>query len=135
MATNIPTYAANLTVRTARQAEVPDASFSNGMNNGSCSGGLGINTGDYDPKATDFSRIEDTTPHQTQLIGGSGVAAGDNTSFAIRTVQGADVNDEVAFVQADASTAPDAVLDVTTGAVNKQVLQFPLTHGFGVLYQ
>lgn len=116
---NLPTYALNAVAVAARAAEVPDADFSGGMNFGACANGVGINTGNYDPKDTDWPRIEDTAAHETQHIGGNGLGDGSTDGFVIQVVDGADINDNVAFVQADASTAPDAVLDAATGAVNK----------------
>lgn len=111
MNTNLPTYALDPALVAARAAEVPDADFAGGMNKGACLNGLGINTGNYNPKDTDWPRIEDTAAHQTQHIG--------QALFDINVVEGADINNEVAFVQADANTADGAVLDVATGAVNK----------------
>ena len=117
--TNLPTFSLNPAAVSARAAEVPDADFSGGMNKGSCNHGLGINTGDFDPKATDFSRIADTAPHETMHIGGDGLDDGGITGFDINTVNGVDVNNEVAFVLTVAPVAADAVLDATTGAVNR----------------
>jgi hypothetical protein len=110
MGTNLPTY--NLDASLVRSGEVTAADWSGGMNKGGSNApGVGINTGNYDPKASDWPRIEDTAAHESQHIG--------QTADDLNVVQDADVNDEVAFVQADASTAADGVLDVATGAVNK----------------
>lgn len=116
MATNIPTYALNGTAVTARALEVPAASFDN---LGSCSGGIGIATAVVDTNDKAFTEGTPTAAYQTQHIGGDGLDSGSTTTFAVETVQGVDVNDTVAYVQADASTAADAVLDITTGAINK----------------
>lgn len=116
MSTNIPTYALNGAAVTARASEVPAASFDN---LGSCCGGIGIATAVIDTNPDAFTEDTPTEAYQTQHIGGDGLGDGDATTFAVETVQGADVNDTVAYVEADASTAPDAVLDATTGAVNK----------------
>ena len=78
---------------------------------GSNANGIGINTGNPSPKTQDWAAINQTAPYESRAIG---QAADD-----ITVVFGADVNNEVAFVSADANTAADAVLDSTTGAVNK----------------
>lgn len=111
MSNNLPVYALDAAEVVTRSSEVPDADFANGMNKGACIHGIGINTGSYDPKDTDWARIEDTAAHQTQHIGGS--------LFDINTVNGADINNEVAFVQADANTIDNAVMDIATGAINR----------------
>ncbi len=109
---NLAIYNLNGTLVTARAAEVPAADFAGGMNKGgSCAPGIGINTGNYDPKASDWPRIADTAAHDSQHIG--------QTASALQAVQGADINDTVAFVQTIAAIAPDAVLNIATGAVNK----------------
>lgn len=116
MSTNLPTY--ELASTLVRSSEVTAADWSGGMNKGGSNApGIGINTGNYDPKAEDWPRIEDTAPHESQHLG--------QTAEDINVVQGADVNDEVAFVQADGDTAADAVLDVATGAVNKTGVTVP----------
>lgn len=75
----------------------------------SCAPGIGINTGDYDPKISDWSR-DVRTAQKSQTIS--------HTQAAITVDQGADINDNVSFVQAVANTAPDAQFG-TTGAFNK----------------
>ena len=75
----------------------------------SCAPGIGINTGDYDPKVTDWSQDE-RTAQKSQTIG--------HTQAGITVDQDPDFNDNVSFVQATASTAPDAEFG-TTGAFNK----------------
>jgi len=127
-ATNLATYELNETVATARSAEVPDASFSDGVNRGGSNApGVGINTGNFDPKAEDWPRIEDTAARTSQHIGGVPDVDGDTgtNGFPIQVIQGADTDDNVAFVEAEALTAPDAVLDAATGAVNKTGADVP----------
>ena len=75
----------------------------------SCAPGVGINTGDYDPKVTDWSQ-DVRNPQNSQTIG--------HTAAAVTVDQDPDLNDNVAFVQAVADTAPDAQFG-TTGAFNK----------------
>lgn len=55
MAHNIPTLFYDTDVVVERVTEVPFADFRGGMNQGgSCAGGIGVNTGDYDPKSQDW---------------------------------------------------------------------------------
>lgn len=90
-------------------AQFPNADLVGGLNKGgSCSPGVGVNTGDYDPKVTDWSR-DVRNPQNGQNIGG--VAA------PLTVDQGADINDQVAFVEATGAVAPDA--DIIAGVANK----------------
>ena len=92
-----------------RSAEVTGADWAGGVNTGgSNSPGIGVNTGDYDPKVSDWSQDE-RDPQNGQLLG--------DTAAPITAVQGADVNDQLSFVQATGDTAPDA--DIITGVVNR----------------
>ena len=107
---NLPTFFKS----TDRSGEVALADWTDGLNRGgSCANGIGINTGDFDPKESDWARIEDTAAQKSMLIGDAAA------TLPIEVDQNPDFNDNVAFVQADGETAPDAVLDVATGAVNK----------------
>ena len=55
---NIPTQFFDTTIATGRAAEVPFASFSNGVNpGGSCAGAIGPCTGELNPKEQDFERV------------------------------------------------------------------------------
>ncbi len=105
---NLPTF---LLSANQRAVETPAADWTDGMNRGgSCAPGVGINTGDYSPKPSDWPEIQ-IAPAQSQQIG-----------FAAENVtadQDPDFNDTLAFVQADAQTAPGGVLDVGTGAINQ----------------
>ena len=59
MSTNLTTFFQDSTLRAAREPEVPLASFENGMNPAaSCAPGVGINTGDYGPKESDWPHIK-----------------------------------------------------------------------------
>ena len=110
MGTNLATYEFDQTLKAAREAEVPLADFDGGMNKGGSNApGIGVNTGNYDPKAQDWPRIEDTEPHNSQHIGQ------DPDSLYVDTGP----LDQVAFVQAEGDTDPDDPLDTTTGALNK----------------
>lgn len=115
MALNLPTYYRDSAVRTSRGAEVPTASFTDGCNDGGCAGpGIGINTGDKNPKPSDWWRPVARTYGASQYIGLTPGANG-----RIETISGADVNNQVCFVVATAGVAIDAVIDATSGAVNK----------------
>jgi hypothetical protein len=115
MATNLATYYRDSAVRTSRGAEVPAASFTDGCNNGGCAGpGIGINTGNANPKPSDWWRPATRTYGTSQYIG---LVAGANGR--LETINGADVNNQVCFVVATAGVANNAVIDATSGAVNK----------------
>jgi len=113
MATNLPTYGLNQSAVSTRTFEVPAADFSGGMNKGGSNApGVGINTGNIDPKLTDWS-VQDQNglardPQATQHIGGGGLGAGDQAAFAVNAVQndGADVNDTLTYIEALAQAAP-----------------------------
>lgn len=105
---NLPVYIQDATLKAARAAEVPDADFDGGMNKGGNSP-IGISTAVVNPSGWDL--VEDTAARTSQHIG--------EAATDINVDQGADVNDTVALVAADAQTVADAPLDVATGAVNK----------------
>lgn len=105
----------------ARQAQV-SADWAGGMNAGGCNPGVGINTGDYSPKDTDWPEVE-ITAAASQFIGGVDVTetTGADTGLGgAATFDLLDADDgEFAFVQADAETDADDPLDSVTGAVNR----------------
>ena len=103
---NLPTYFA---APSGQRATVPAASFTNGCNPaGSNAPGIGIATGEANPKETDWDRAAKLL-YESQAIG----QAGDD----ITVDEGADTNDEVSFVQATGAVAVDGV--IASGAVNK----------------
>ncbi len=89
----------------------PNADVTGGVNRGgSNSPGIGINTGDYDPKVSDWSQhVRD--PAQGQQIG--------QTAGDINVDQGADVNDQVSFIQTDGAIAPDGEMAALSGVFNR----------------
>lgn len=110
---NLATYHQDQVTKTARAVQVPAADFDGGANKaGSCAGGIGINTGDVDPKLDDWTLLDQAAaarnPQLSQHIGGDGLNGGNTASEPIRAIQGADVNDTLAFVVA-AVTAADGV--------------------------
>ena len=116
-----------------RRAQVAGADWDTGMNPGTCQPGVGINTGDYSPKVQDWAEVV-IAPGVSQYIGGIDPAetTGANTGVGTEGAAGqvdllepVDGNDTFAFVEADAETAADAVLDVTTGAVNRTGVTVP----------
>ncbi len=103
-----PNYATHYLGAT-RAAEVTGADWADGVNKGaSNSPGIGINTGDYSPKASDWS--EDVRDPQ------NGQQIGEVAGPIITTPDG--VNDQASFVQAIADTAPDAQVGIT-GVFNR----------------
>jgi hypothetical protein len=116
---NVPTYSLNPAAVADLDGNYADGAFVGGCNLGSCSQGLGIATGVVNPKSIDFARIQDTAPHETQHIGGNGIGAGSATSFDINAILGTDINEEVAFVEAQGTVANNGEIDSTTKAVNK----------------
>jgi hypothetical protein len=148
MATNIPTNCSSAADITARDAEytgtpctdvVGDGTAADpylGMNRaGSNAPGIGIATGFIDPKLTDWSILDQheaaRTPQDGQLLGGAGFV--DRSSVAwpssggvegvgalpITHTVGADINDTANYLAATQQAVADAVVDLTTGAVNK----------------
>ena len=111
MAQNLPSYTLREDTVTARESEVPDASFSDGMNlGGSNAGGIGINTGAPDPKVEDWTTLDQDEnardPQISQHIGGNALGSGSESESApIRAVQDADINDTLSFVVVAADAA------------------------------
>lgn len=102
---NIPTFY----LGTIEAAQFPNADLIGGVNRGGGnSPGIGINTGDYSPKASDWSE-EVRDPQNSQHLGGA--------AAPVTFIQGADVNDQAAFVQTAGSVAPDGALIL--GVINK----------------
>jgi hypothetical protein len=96
---------------------VTGASFTDGANNGGCAGpGIGIATGEVNPKWNTST----STPAGTPPIWGAsqyiGLAPGGNGRIETY-VSAADLNDQVALVQATAGVAIDAV--IASGLTNK----------------
>lgn len=117
---NLATYHQDAVTKAAREAEVTAADFDGGVNKGgSCAGGIGINTGDVDPKTDDWSVLDQAgaarTPQDSQHIGGDGTAAGNTATDTLRAVQGADVNDTLSYIAAVVQAADGAGMG-TAGA-------------------
>jgi hypothetical protein len=111
---NLPTYYRDSAVRTARAAEYPaGTSFTDGANNGGCAGpGIGIATGEVDPKMSNAPRVSPTYG-TSQYIG---LVPGANGRIEVLEA-GPDINDQVALVVAAGAVAPDAI--IANSAVNK----------------
>jgi hypothetical protein len=124
-APNLPTFC--LDVAKTRPSEVTGASWSDGMNRvGSNAPGIGVNTGEYDPKASDWARVADTAAHESAHLGGDLTGdIGGGIDVPMNSAEDPDFNNTLAFVQTAGVIAPDAVLDVTTGAVNRTGLTVP----------
>ena len=114
---NRATYYRDSAVRTARASQVTGASFTDGANNGGCAGpGIGIATGEVNPKWNTST----STPSGTPPIWGAsqyiGLVPGSNGRIETYVSSG-DLNDQVALVQATAGVAIDAV--IASGVTNK----------------
>lgn len=139
MAKNFNTFTLNATAVAARDAEYAntpltdppgDGTFADpylgGNRAGSNAPGIGINTGNVDPKVPDWTTTDQhaaaRSPQDSQHIGGSGLGAGTvglTTETPICTVNGADVNNTLSFSVADTAAVADAVYDTVTGALNR----------------
>lgn len=107
-AINLPTFYQDPTLTAARLAEVTDADFVGGMNKGaSCAPGLGINTGDINPKTQDWATpIGVPAAHQTsQSIG--------QTATSMFTLDPATAGDDelLAFVTATGAVVPGGTIE------------------------
>jgi hypothetical protein len=125
--------AQNLTTRlpavgATRQAETANADWDGGMNPGSCMPGVGINTGEYGCKVGDWPNSDfngtNAIPYDglSQWLGGvdaDGFTPTEGLTTRLALVEPVDGNDTLAFVTADGATAPDAVMNAATGAVNR----------------
>ena len=88
----------DVTARATRVSEVPDASFVNGMNNGSCQPAVGISGGPTDLAGTpeQFTLLDQNedarTPQLGQSLGGVALGAGESiaASQAVDLVDAAD---------------------------------------------
>lgn len=109
MAVNQTTYFIDSAEIATRSAEVPLADFDGGLNKGgSCSGGIGINTGNPNPKESDWPRPAISVIEDSQYIGGaeSGIFTEDAT-FGDTAL--------VSFVKAAGAVAPDAIIANVSG--------------------
>lgn len=96
-------------------APAPPWDTTGGVNRGaSNSPGIGINTGDYDPKMSDWSQ-EARDPVNGQPIGGTAA----KINFATPSPQPTDFNDEPVFLQATADVEADAEFPISTGVFNR----------------
>ncbi len=103
MSTNEVTYYVDTTARAARAAQVPNASFTNGMNNAAaCAPGIGVTTGSYDPKTSDWKRVVASAALQSQQIGET------KRNLFVIDALGADCT--TAFVSKGTPTADGAVI-------------------------
>ena len=108
MAINQPTVYHDSGVRAEREPEVPVASFVDGANPGaSNAAGIGINTGDYGPKDTDWPHM-DARIQDSQYIGTD--PSGVNAPYDVLGV-----GTLVAWSQANGDVAPDGIIDVDVG--------------------
>ncbi len=112
MGVNLATYGLNATTVAARDAEYNvSGQFAGGMNEGGSNApGVGINTGNIDPKLDDWSILDQAEaardPQDTQHIGGDALGDGDASVHPVQAVQGADLNDTLTYIAALAQAAP-----------------------------
>jgi hypothetical protein len=104
---NAPTSFYDAQYIAARSTEIPSANWQDGLNRGgSCSNGIGINTGDYNPKNQDWWRAN--APEEA-ISGYIGIDSGPQG-----LVTALDINDgqwkRVAFVQPNSDTPDGGVL-------------------------
>ena len=130
----VPNFVSALPVAGAtRQAQVPDADWDDGMNHASCQAGVGINTGDYDPKLSDWAESafagNDPIPYWglSQFVGGidndtgvdadTGVGAeGQTNQYRLFDPTNAE-NSGFTYAQALVATPPDA--EIITNIINR----------------
>lgn len=112
MALNLVSYFIDSGERTIRTAEVPDADWTGGMNDGgSCAPGIGINTGDYDPKTSDWKPFDviPTQVAESQQIGLT------QSGIFILDPQTAGDDELTQFVTATGDVAPDGIIETVAG--------------------
>ena len=106
---NLPTF---FQAPSGQRATVSGADWDGGMNKGGSNApGVGIATGDYSPKDTDWSE-EQRLLQESQALG----LASDDINT---TNNDDDSNNDVSFVEADGDIAVDAEIDAGTGALNR----------------
>lgn len=111
---NLPTYFA---APSGQRSPATAGQFSGGGNRAASNApGLGISTGTYGPKTSDWSAHERLV-YESQQIG--------QTADDITVDEGADVNDEVSFVLTAGAIADGAELKAGTGALNKTGVTVP----------
>lgn len=125
MGLNLATYyLSDNAANTVRQPEVPLADFEGGMNRGgSCAPGLGINTGNVNPKLDDWTVLDQDgnarAPQNGQHLGGSGLGDGDQSVTPIRADLDPDFDSELHFRVADAAVGPGGIYHIGDGAINQ----------------
>ena len=106
---NYVTFFQDSVITAARAAEVPNADFvdtdGNGCNRAaSNSPAIGVNTGDYDPKVSDWPRADG-------FAIGQNIGTDNGVHNRVKTIP--DGNDHARFIQAVADVAPDGQFGVT----------------------
>lgn len=112
MATNLPTFYIDSGLITARSAEVTTADWSGGMNRGASNApAIGVNTGNYDPKASDWSR---DVPAPTAVLDSNFIGQTASGVLALDPATAGD-NELVAFLQATGDVAADGIVGTVAG--------------------
>ena len=114
MATNKPVFyrAVSTIIDRADQLGVPTGQFIDGCNRGVANGAIGINTGDYNPKESDFSRGDPRYASPASYVGHLAEAVTNNEDqmwgLTDADDQSAELAGIVGFDYATADTAADA---------------------------
>lgn len=127
---NAPTAFYDTAEVSTRAAEVPDADWATGVNRaGSCAPGVGINTGEYDPKDSDWADTDFNGVNALNYLGASqyiGIDPGGNLAVtALDPV--ADEWRNAGFIETTGAVAPGAVLGQISGNdfINRTGLTVP----------
>lgn len=115
MAQNLPTFFIDNTLK--RTGEVDLADWDGGMNRAaSCAPLVGANTGDYDPKESDWARIKIPQGYSQHI----GVDSGVNDKVTLYRSE-VDDNDQLGFSQATADTPPGGTFDGLKNETGKTI--------------
>ena len=110
---NLTTFYVDDAAVAIRELETPNANWEDGVNRGGSNAcGIGINTGNYDPKESDWPRPETPAFQTSQIIGGT------PSDLSMKSDYGGGLAGDVvrtAFVQASAPVLPDGVIAEVSG--------------------
>ena len=109
---------ATVSLREAEQTAI-GGSFATEPNYAATSTGIGVNTGSFNPKISDWRRIPRVPFMASMHMGGSGFGSGDRMTYPAQGVLPDGTLVELVFVQAEAETPPLGVLDSELVAINR----------------
>ena len=137
---SLPTFSLNAATVVSREAEYPnpDVDFAGGVNRGgSCAPGIGINSGDIDPKVEDWTTLDQglpvesgesqtplvRNPQSSQHIGGSGLmdadAVKDPVSIIVDPHGGEPTVAAASFVVADQQATDGNIMHIASATRNR----------------